>query len=303
MKTKSVYTLFLIMVLSLLLGCSGGGGSGGDANTGYGTISMEITDAKPFIDGDEQPDELRLVIEEVLIHQSGGGWQSLELPEYPFEINLLAYYNGETTQLVPPSLIPEGRITQIRMVISSAYMVFPGGRTDIDLDVPSGKLRTTNNFDYWINVNDALSIIVHFDLSQSVVQTGPNEYKLKPVLKLFNNDLVRAAKICGSITGDSFSDPLEDMLVTVIWNGPYGNEPYTRVWVEKDPDPDKDNTDFCIYWIVPLSEHDGFRESYLVQITYDDVTYDIETILFPELEPGETYQISGGVPIEILPPI
>jgi len=298
MKTKSVYTLFLIMVLSLLLGCSGGGGSGGDATTGtgYGTISMEITDAKPFIEG-PQPDELWLIIEEVLIHQSGGGWTSLDLPQYPFEINLLAFYDGLTTQLVPPSLIPEGRITQIRMVISSAYMIFPGGKTDIDLDVPSGKLRTTNNYDYWINEDDALRIIVHFDLSQSIVQTGPDEYKLKPVLKLFNNDLVQAAKICGYIAADSFiGDPPEDLTATVIYDGPdpEDDEIYTKVLITKEYEVDP--TPFCIYWLVPLASD---MERYIVQISNSEGTYE-ETLTGSSVGPGsEIYLKNEGEEIGI----
>lgn len=63
-----------------------------------------------------------------------------------------------------------------------------------------------------------------------------------------------------------------------------------------------ENTDFCIYWLVPLSYHNDFTESYTVQITSGGEPFDIETIDFPELGPGDTYQISGGVPIEI-PPI
>ena len=124
MKTKAVYMPFLLMILLILAGC-GGGGDSGTGTAGYGTITMDITDAKPFIEGG-QPDELWLVIEEVLIHQSGGGWISLDLPAYPFEINLLAFYDGMKARLVPPSPIPVGDITQFRMVISRAYMNFQG---------------------------------------------------------------------------------------------------------------------------------------------------------------------------------
>jgi hypothetical protein len=88
MNRKLIYTLFLVISLVSLGGCGGGGGSG--SGTGTGTVSLDIADAKPFIDGAEQPDELWIVFDSVLVHTSGGGWVSLVMPETPFEINLLA---------------------------------------------------------------------------------------------------------------------------------------------------------------------------------------------------------------------
>jgi len=73
MNRKVIYALFLVMSLVSLGGCGGGGGSG-SATTGTGTVSLDIADAKPFIDGAEQPSELWVIFDEVLVHTSGGGW-------------------------------------------------------------------------------------------------------------------------------------------------------------------------------------------------------------------------------------
>ena len=213
---------------------------------------MDIADAKPFIAG-EQPDELWIVFEEVLIHKSGGGWVSLDLPETPFEINLLAFCDGQTTELVTPTLITSGHITQIRFVISRAYMVFDGNPdpTEIDLDVPSGVLRTDKQFDWWVENGGAVNITVHFDLSQSIVETGVGEYKLKPVIHLFDNNPQEAARICGNIDPGSFDgDPPEDVVITVIWNG-RESETYTRVTVPRQSETEA--TRFCLFWLVPSS--------------------------------------------------
>ena len=85
MNTKVIYTLFSVMSLVFLGGCGGGGDSG--SSTGTGTVSLDIADAKPFIDGAEQPDELWVSFEAVRVHTSGGGWVSLDLPKTQAELS------------------------------------------------------------------------------------------------------------------------------------------------------------------------------------------------------------------------
>jgi hypothetical protein len=300
------------MLVLILAGCSGGGGSG-TGTVGYGTITMDITDAKPFIDPGPQPDELNLVIEEVLVHQTGGGWISLMMPENPFEINLLAFYDGMKTQLVPPSPIPAGDITQIRMVISSAYMVFyndPGADViePIDLDVPSGKLRTDKKCGLWMGEGDALRITIHFDLSQSVVKSG-DVYKLKPVIHLFDNNLDSAYTICGNITTESFLDPPEQVVATVNYVGPDtdGEIPYTKVWITKDEE-DEFRTYFCVYWLVPLPSDD---ESYVVrlnrigdsELSFEEPLTKSDLEYYTVLESFDGFPLNEGEDITIpLPP-
>jgi hypothetical protein len=285
----------LIFLLSLsLLGACGGGGSG----AGTGTVSLDIADAKPFIDG-EQPDELWVSFDAVLVHTSGGGWVPLELPETPLEINLLAFYDGLKTELATPTQIPAGRVTQIRFVISRAYMVFYGDIPDsdevevleIDLTVPSGTLKTDKQINWTLENGGEMSLTVHFDLSRSIVRSG-STYKLKPVLHLFNNDPEEAAKICGSVTAGSFVDTNgpPEVVVSVVRNG---EETFTVVTVAQKSEDDP--TDFCIYWLVPLQEDD----SYTVLINNgSDVFYD-ENVEYPALGPGETFQLNDGVPISI----
>jgi hypothetical protein len=276
------------MILMLVPGCGGDGGSGSDTGSDTGTVSMDIADAKPFLDG-EQPDELWLVFEEVLIHKSGGGWVSLDLPQTPFEINLLAFSDGQKTELVTPTLVTTGHITQIRFVISEAYMVFygnPDETNDIDLDVPEF-LRTDKQCDWWVEDGGALDYTVHFDLSRSIVQTGPQEYKLKPVIHLFDNNPQEAVTICGNIHPDSFGDPPEDVVITVIWNGTEGDETYTKVTLAKQDETEP--TPFCIFWLVPLAVDEG----YTVQINNGSITFE-ESVAYPELEPGGTFELNDG---------
>jgi len=303
MNRKAIYALFIALSLALLGGCGGGGGSG-SATTGTGTVSLDIADAKPFIDGAEQPDQLWIEFDAVSVHTSGGGWVSLNMPTTPFEINLLAFNDGKTTEFATPTGIPAGHITQIRFEISTAYMVFLSGTTEvIDLGVPSGTLRTDQQIDWTLSDGAALSLTVHFDLSQSIVRSGPAEnskYHLKPVLHLFNNDPVEAATICGTISADSFvigDHPKVDVFVDLEWvavtSGVTESQPYTHVTVLRGSDTDP--TDFCIYWLVPLDA----GEIYHITIDngsggepYDDVVSKLESGVTP-------FELNGGLTITI----
>jgi hypothetical protein len=296
MNTRVIYVLVLILGVAFLGGCGGGGGSG----AGTGTVSMDIADAKPFIDG-AQPDELWVIFDGVRVHTSGGGWIPLVLPETPFEINLLAFSDGLKTELATPTKIPAGHVTQIRFEISRAYMVFYGTppesdeAVEIDLDVPSGTLKTDKQIDWTVDNGGAMSLTVHFDLSQSVVQSGVG-YKLKPVLHLFNNNPEEAVTICGNITADSFGDPPE-VVVNVTRNGTELSEPFTVVTVAKDSDPEAATTGFCIYWLVPLDEGGAYH----IEINNGAGVYeeDVDYGDLAPLEPGEVFNLNPDAPISI----
>ena len=308
MNKKLIYALCFVMSLVFLEGCGGGGGGSG-SSIGTGTVSLDIADAKPFIEGAEQPDELWIVFESVSVHTSGGGWVSLDLPKTPFEINLLAFCDGLTTEFATPTRIPAGHITQIRFEISDAWMVFYGEPPDKDkvtkigLDVPSGTLRTDKQIDWTLSNGGSMSLTVHFDLSQSIVQAA-GEYKLKPVLHLFNNDPQEAATICGSVTANSFVSvvppDVSKVDVFVTWfesDTDTIGQPYTHVTVPKESNTDP--TDFCIYCLVPLDA----GESYGILIDngvddYYEVVPDLASGVSVYLKSGTTITISTEPPVE-----
>ena len=282
MNKKVFCYIFSAIVLLLLVGCEGGGSSDGST----GTLTANITDAKPVIPGD--PEELWITFEEVLAHRSGGGWISLPLPQTPLIINLLAFHDGVTTQLVTPVELASGKYTQIRLVVSDAYMVITSVAQSIDLDVPSGNLKTDKNFTFEVIADTAVDITVDFDLSQSIVVTGANQYKLKPVLHI--SETQEAATICGSIDPLAPGDPAQDVTVTVIRD--FNSETYTDVTVTRDSDTDP--AQFCIFWLVP-------NEDYTVQIDEDGAAPPEfeENVPAANLGPGDTFNLNGGSDIPI----
>ena len=288
MNKRVFCSIFSAIVLLLLLGCGGGGSSDGST----GTLTANITDAKPVILGD--PEEIWITFEEVLAHRSEGGWISLPLPQTPLTINLRAFHDGETTQLVTPVELASGKYTQIRFVISDAHMVITGVAQSIDLDVPSGNLKTDKNFTFEVVADTAVDITVDFDLSQSIVVTGDNQYKLKPVLHI--NETQEAGTIRGKLDNNSFGVS-PDAIVTVFWdeNGDFVADPdeaYTKVVVVKDQIASE--TEFSVFWMVR-------EDNYIVLIEADtdndsvlDLVYDEDDI---DLKTSGLHQLNGGLAI------
>jgi hypothetical protein len=222
MKALKFFTLCCLVSFSLFVAaCSDGGGGAGDS----GTATMSITDAKPLLP--ENVTNLFVTFSEVWVHKSGGGWRKLELVESPYTIDLLQFQDGDTTELVPPTKLDFGKYTQVRIVVVSAKMTFEikdewGAVIGIDdrtVEVPSGNLKTDKNFDFDVSDGSAVHIVIHFDLSMSIVASGTESepiYKLKPVLHLFNKDLLQAATIEGRIDNSSFVDPENEKATVVV---------------------------------------------------------------------------------------
>jgi hypothetical protein len=251
---------------------------------------MAITDAKPMLP--EGVTNLFVTIEEVLVHKSGGGWTSLPLVESPYTIDLLQFQDGNVTELAPPTKLKSGKYTQVRLVVSSAEIFFDNESSTAEepVTIPSENLKTDKNFIFNVGKDAAVDLIVHFDLSKSVVVTGTESdpsYKLKPVLHLFGDPL-EAATIKGSIDNADFGAS-EKATVTVI--AEINQEEYTIVEVSQS---DTDPTEFSIFWIVP-------DESYTVEIDLDQndsTDYDYEEFVQEiDLPEGAEFELNGGNPI------
>lgn len=283
MKSK---LLCLLICLSFFFVACGGGG--GDATSDSGTVSMSVTDAKPLL-----PDEVAnfyVEFSEIWVHKSGQKWEQLPLVESPYTIDLLQFQNGSTTELVPPTTLTSGKYTQVRFVVSDAFLVFESG-DEHEVEIPSGKLKTDKNFTIDVESGTAIDLVIHFDLSMSLVVSGDDSdpiYKLKPVLHLFG-DPIKAATITGTIANDAFGTS-DNATITVFSEIDGVQEVFTQVEVTKSEDPGL--TVFEIFWIVP-------NQSYTVQIDFAQDS-DVECKEFVEdtyLHEGETFSLNGGADI------
>lgn len=286
MKKISLFVLCGLILSSLFIAaCSDGGGGG---NSGSGTVSMSVTDAKPLLP--ENVTNLFVEFSEVWVHKSGGGWQQLALVETPYTIDLLQFQDGNATELVPPAILDAGKYTQVRIIVSSATMRYNNGETpDQKIEIPSENLKTDKNFTIDLGNESAVDIVIHFDLSMSVVVTGTGTYQMKPVIHLFRDPL-QAAIISGSIDSSSFGVSERATVTVLDSNG----QVYTKVEVEKSSAYDP--TEFSIFWLVP-------NKSYTVQIDLNqDGTVDCNefTEEVPLLEEGrEEFFLNEGGAIEL----
>jgi len=296
MKKTSLGFLLVLFVTSVCFFVNCGGGGGG-SDGGTGTLSMNIADARPAFPDDLDVAHVFVTINEISVHKSGGGWATLGLPddgdgEPGYEIDLLQYYNGNTTALVLPIVLSSGRYTQIRFGVQSAYMVtsVATGAVIHQLEIPSAYLKTDNNFEFDIPNGGSVALTIDFDLSQSIVATGTGTYQLKPILHI-----VKApTTITGSIASIRTYTTAE---IVVTWDKDGDgvmdaypeDEEYTRLIVEKSSTVNP--TPFTIYWVVP-------NERYFVQIFINDSpifpAFTVEPVNVPE---GAEYELNGGNPI------
>ena len=283
---KQLIVFNMLIFVSLLSGCGGGGGGGTTSDSG--TVTLSVTDAKPLLPDDVE--NFFVEFSEVWVHKPGEGWTELPLVESPYTIDLLQFYDGFTAELVPPTKISSGKYTQVRFVVSSATMGISdgnGGITERVVEIPSENLKTDKNFTIDLGPDAAIDLVVHFDLSKSVVVSGTVSdptYKLKPVLHLFD-DPFTAAIIDGSISNSAFGASGKATIVVIAESN---GEEYTSVEVTKSTTADP--TEYSIFWIVPNQE-------YTVKIDFDqDDTPDcVKTIGdggdFESPQPGEAVDI------------
>jgi len=290
MKVHKLFIYLLIPASFLMITACGGGGGGDSA--GSGELAIDITDAKPLLpEGAEEATNLWITFKEVLAHRSGGGgWESLPMPQTPYTIDLLQFWGGNTTELVPPVMLVSGKYTQIRLVINEvdgAFIRFDNDdQKKYPVVIPPEHLKTDKNFDFDVENGGAADIVIDFDLSQSLVVTDPHgtpSYKLKPVLHIVSAS--EAATIKGIIADTSFAG--NDAIITVLDTN---DEVYTKLSVERD---EPDNVEFNIFWIVP-------NKNYRVEIDFNPDLEDgpefWENVSANNLGPGKVWYLNDKYP-------
>jgi hypothetical protein len=284
MKRTTLFALAL-GIAAFLSGCGGGDESS------QGTISMNITDAKPVLPV-SNVESVSITFNEVSVHKAGGGWTTLQTAQQRYTVDLYQFTDGKKTQIVPPVRIDSGKYTQLRIGVVSGTIRIAG--QDYPLEVPSANLKTDKNFDFDVEKDGAVDLTVDFDLSRSIVVTGSGTYQLKPVLHL--NETSKAATIQGAISFGSSSQAT----VVVIWdkngNGlyeapnpsdPNSDEEYTRMVVgSADPSP------FQIFWLVP-------NQGYFVQVMIGERASERIYVAPSNLQSGAGYPLNGGAPIAV----
>lgn len=149
---------------------------------GSGSVRIRLTDAPAnYL-------EVNVDIKQVRMHisddsSSADGW--INLPTNAGIYNLLDLQNGIDTTIVDSTVVPSGKVSQIRFVLGPNSSVMTSDSVLHDLKVPSGeqsglKINVHKN----IPGGTTLNVLLDFDAEKSVHEKGNGNFSMKPVIKI-----------------------------------------------------------------------------------------------------------------------
>jgi hypothetical protein len=186
MKTIKFYIMSLT-ILSMLMAA----GCKKDDDKNPATVNFKLTDALANYDA------LYIDVQGVEVHTDVDGWVTVN--SSLGVIDLLTLVNGKDTLIASGQFT--GKISQIRLILGSNNSIVENG-TSHQLDVPSGETSGLKiNLHQDLQAGAVYEWTIDFDAAKSIVVTGSNEYKLKPVLRAFADASVTTdGSIYGSVS-------------------------------------------------------------------------------------------------------
>ncbi|HSH66504.1 MAG TPA: DUF4382 domain-containing protein [Bacteroidia bacterium] len=180
-----ILTTVTVSSLFILQACKkdtiGGGPITGQAS-GNSAIKIKLTDAPAnYL-------EVNVDIKQVRMHISDDssntdGW--IDLPTNAGIYNLLDLQNGIDTTVVDSTLVPGGKVSQVRFVLGPNSSVMTSDSVLHDLKVPSGEQSGLKiNVHKTIPAGQTLHLVLDFDAEKSVHEKGNGDFSMKPVIKI-----------------------------------------------------------------------------------------------------------------------
>lgn len=207
----ALFASFLVIGLTYF-GCS----DSASPDSGQGRLKITMVDAPAAYD------EINIVVDRVEVHKadndSTGGW--FVINNTPATYNLLTLRNGASVVLGSNSL-DAGHYTQIRLILGTGSNIVVNG-VSYPLEVPSGQQTGIKlNHSFNIESGNLYELTLDFDAERSIVLTGNNQYKLKPVIRLV--PMIISGTISGKINplsaaGVVYAISGPDTVVTVAEN-------------------------------------------------------------------------------------
>jgi len=194
------------LALAAVSGCSSGGGD--DASPGTASLSVSLMDAP--VDG---VTAVWVRITGVTIKPAEGPPVDLELTTAPIDVNLLELTDTNAAILVDEAVIQPGRYEWIAMDIAaqpnvrdSYVLTETGGEEEIDLFVPSERLRLVSGFE--VGPNQAVRFLFDWDMRKGLVYPpGLGRYLLKPAFRVL--DVTAYGVLEGTIAGTTVGTSLD----------------------------------------------------------------------------------------------
>jgi len=91
----------------------------------------------------------------------------------------------DVSEVIGQETMEPGMYTQIRLKIDSGNVTVDG--TEHNLEVPGGVLRLNRGF--VLKPNETLKLTLDFNVEKSIIRTGSDRYKLKPVIAVISETI------------------------------------------------------------------------------------------------------------------
>lgn len=188
-----------------LIGCSG---SGGDSTPAQSRLSVSLMDAP--VDG---VTAVYVKITSMWIKREGSPAVELPLTNAPMTVNLMALTDTNAAILVNEAVIEPGTYEWLSMDIAaernvrdSYVLTETGGEEEIDLRVPSGRVRLVGGFE--VEPNEAVRLLFDWDMRQGLVlPPGQGRYFLKPAFRML--DVTSYGRLQGTIAAATVGTSLD----------------------------------------------------------------------------------------------
>lgn len=188
-----------------LVGCSGGG----DSPTAQSRISVSLMDAP--VDG---VTAVYVKITSMWIKPQGGG-PAVQLPltSTPMTVNLMELTDENAAVLIDDAVIDPGSYEWLAMDVAaernvrdSYVMTETGGEEEIELRVPSNRVRLVGGFD--VPPNESLQLLFDWDMRKGLVYPpGQRQYMLKPAFRML--DVTAYGVLKGTIAATTVGTSLD----------------------------------------------------------------------------------------------
>jgi hypothetical protein len=173
------------LAIASLAACSGGGG---DSPIEKSRLSVSLMDAP--VDG---VTAVYVKITSMWIKPQGTG-PAVQLPltDAPMTVNLLELTDDNAAILIDDAVIEPGSYEWLAMDVAaernvrdSYVMTETGGEEEIELRVPSGRVRLVGGFE--VPPNESLQLLFDWDMRQGLVYPpGQRQYMLKPAFRMLD---------------------------------------------------------------------------------------------------------------------
>ena len=170
-----------------LVACSGGGGGGSPAGIGPSKVSVQLMDAP--VDG---VTAVYVKITSMWIKPQGGPAVQLPLTTTPMTVNLMELTDKNAAILIDEAVVEPGSYEWLAMDVAaernvrdSYVMTEAGGEEEIELRVPSNRVRLVGGFE--VPPNQSLKLLFDWDMRKGLVNPpGQHQYMLKPAFRMLD---------------------------------------------------------------------------------------------------------------------